>query len=516
MTQCIILTGGVSNSSGYPAIQRSLGPYRLASALEDAGYSTFVFDYIIHFSTEEICSVLSQHLGQDTLWVGFSSTFFSRQSIADDLASTELEQMYYTDLESIATVIDYIKSHSRAKLIYGGARAPFQLADDRIDYYVFGYADTSTVALTDFIRTGDSSRLPKIDTIRVTDNGYVNVVDSAHYPEPRMDQLSTRWWNKSFNVIPGEGLPIELARGCIFKCKFCNYLLLGKKKGTYLRDPEEIRDELIRTWEAHGTTGYYITDDTFNDDNDKIEALHRVFTSLPFKPKFVSYLRLDLINKFPHQADLLTEMGLVGTYFGIETLQADSGRSIGKGLAPNKVKDRLYWLRDKWQGQANMAAGFILGLPYDTEAYFKELINWCNEADNPLQMKDFYPLYMFKRDGDEKEKLRAYTSEFSLNPEIYGYDFPRQGDRNYWELPTQGLTYDSCAWTAMNYKGQMRHKNKFAEFQMISAMNTGISLDDLLNLTQMQIFRKYNIEQMNQIKIQQYKNLLNISQEKKD
>ena len=148
MTQCIILTGGVSNSSGYPAIQRSLGPYRLASALEDAGYSTFVFDYIIHFSTEEICSVLSQHLGQDTLWVGFSSTFFSRQSIADDLASTELEQMYYTDLESIATVIDYIKSHSRAKLIYGGARAPFQLADDRIDYYVFGYAAVSYTHLT--------------------------------------------------------------------------------------------------------------------------------------------------------------------------------------------------------------------------------------------------------------------------------------------------------------------------------------------------------------------------------
>ena len=44
MTQCIILTGGVNNSSGYPAIQRSLGPYRLASALEDAGYSTFVFE----------------------------------------------------------------------------------------------------------------------------------------------------------------------------------------------------------------------------------------------------------------------------------------------------------------------------------------------------------------------------------------------------------------------------------------------------------------------------------------
>jgi radical SAM superfamily enzyme YgiQ (UPF0313 family) len=513
MTQCIILTGGVNNGAGYPVIQRSLGPYRLASALEDAGYSVFVFDYIIHFSTEEIFRVLSQHLDRDTLWVGFSSTFFSRQTVAEDLAISQLEQMYYTDLESIASVMDYVKTHSRAKLIYGGARAPL-LADLRIDYYVLGYADTSTVALTNYIRTGDAGHLVKIDSIKVPGtDGYVNLIDSSHYPEPKMNQISTRWWNKDYNIIPGEGLPFELARGCIFKCKFCNYPLLGKKKGTYLRDPEEIRDELTRIWEAHGTTNFYITDDTFNDDNDKIEALHRVFTSLPFKPKFVSYLRLDLINKFPHQADLLTEMGLVGTYFGIESLQAASGRSIGKGLAPNKVKDRLYWLADRWKGQANMAAGFILGLPYDTEAYFKELIAWCNEADNPLQMKDFYPLYLFYRKPEDRDQLGPYTSEFSLNPEIYGYNFPRTGNHNYWELPTQGLTFDSCAWTAMNYKGQMRHKNKFAEFQMISAMNAGVELDDLLNLTQVQIFRKYNIDNLNQNKIQQYKKLLNISQE---
>jgi radical SAM superfamily enzyme YgiQ (UPF0313 family) len=513
MAQCIILTGGTNNGTGYPVIQRSLGPYRLASALEDAGYSVFVFDYIIHFTVDEICRVLAQHLDQDTLWVGFSSTFFQKKNIADDLASSQLEQMYYTELDDIASIIDYIKTNSQAKLIYGGSRAPL-LADSRIDYYVLGYADTSTIALTDYIRTGDASYLPRIETTRLHDTDeYVNLIDSAHYPEPKMNEISTRWWNTNFHILPGEGLPIELARGCIFKCKFCNYPLLGKKKGTYLRDPEEIKDELTRIWETHGTTSFYITDDTFNDDNDKIEALHRVFTSLPFKPKFTSYLRLDLINKFPHQADLLTEMGLVGTYFGIETLQAESGRIIGKGLAPNKVKDRLYWLREKWQGRTNMAAGFILGLPYDTEAYFKELISWCNEADNPIQMKDFYPLYLFYHKTEDKEKLRPYTSEFSLNPEIYGYDFPREGNFNYWELAQQDLTFDKCAWTAMNYRGQMRHKNKFSEFQMISAMNTGVELEDLLNLTQMQIFRKYNIEKMNQNKIQEYKKLLNISQE---
>jgi len=509
MANCIILTGGIANvSSGYPLVQRSLGPYRLSTALEDAGYSVFVFDYIIHFSIEEIKQVLSQHLDDETLWVGFSSTFFYRH-IQDDLVSTPLEQMYYTHYEDVHEVIDYIKSNSKAKVIYGGARAPFHLADDLIDYYVLGYADVSAVALTNYLKTNDSSYLAHCETLTVGERNS-KLIDSAKYPEPQMKDLTTRWWSKHYNILPGEGLPIELARGCIFRCKFCSYPLLGKKKGTYLRSPSEVRDELVQIWEAHGTTDFYITDDTFNDDNDKIEELHKVFTSLPFKPRFTSYLRIDLLNKYPHQADLLSEMGLIGTYFGLETMNQKSATAIGKGLAPNKVKDRLYWLADKWKGKTNMAAGFILGLPYDTEEYFKELLAWCKEPDNPLTFIDFYPLYLFHRRAEDRDKLGPYTSEFSLNPEIYGYQFPGEDNANYWQLPEQGLSFEKVSWLAMSYRGQMQQRNKFSEFQMITCLNTGISLEDLLNLTESDIFKKYHIRKMNDSKINQYKQLVGL------
>ena len=95
------------------------------------------------------------------------------------------------------------------------------------------------------------------------------VINSKEYEEPRMDNIRTHWWREDFNVLPGESLPIEMARGCIFKCKFCNYPLIGKRKGTYIRDMNEIRDELIETWETKQVDTFYITDDTFNDDNDK-------------------------------------------------------------------------------------------------------------------------------------------------------------------------------------------------------------------------------------------------------
>lgn len=506
MAQCIILTGGTWAPDHMSRIQRSLGPYRIASALEDAGYSTFVLDFIIHLSFDEIKQVLSKHLTEETLWVGFSSTFFWKNDNST-VTNDPKDKMYYTDMDNIDKLISFVKDISSAKLLYGGAKAPFSLVDDRIDYYVVGYSDTSVVELTKAIQSDSTSSLVSIKEHAIGDK-VSYIIDSNEYPEPKLDNITTYWWDKKFNVLPNEGLPIELARGCIFKCKFCTYPLLGKKKGTYLRDASRIKDEMLKMWESSGTTSYYFTDDTFNDDNDKIEALHKVFSTLPFKPKFSAYLRLDLLNKFPHQADLLTEMGLIGTYLGIETLDWQSAKAIGKGLHPNKVKDRLYWLKEKWKNKVNIGAGFILGLPYDTHTYYDELINWCTEKDNPLQQISFYPLFLFKRSGDSAERLRQYSSEFSLNPEIYGYEFHTNNVE--WTLPAQNLSYVECKNIANEFSRIIFPNNMVAEFQMISNLNVGVELQDLYNLTELEIYHKYDMQSLNKSRLNEYKSLIGL------
>lgn len=484
---CIILTGGTYVPPELAGFQKSLGPYRLATSLEEAGYSTFVLDHIIDLTVEEVKKVLENHIDETTLWVGFSSTFFwSNNNTSFD--QTPLEKMYYTNIETIRTITDYVKSKG-VKILYGGAKAPFFLADDQVDHYVIGYADISIVEVTDKIKRNEP-----LDRI----------VESTTFPEPKMSSIKTSW--KDRNLLHGEAIPLELARGCIFKCKFCSYPLLGKEKGTYLRDPEQIRDEMIQNWELNGTANYYITDDTFNDDNDKIESLHKVFTSLPFKPRFSSYLRVDLIHKYPHQADLLTEMGLIGTYFGIETLEPNSAKSIGKGLHPNKVKDRLYWLSERWKDKVNIGSGFILGLPYDTEKYFSELFSWCMQSDNPLQQISFYPLFLFSR--PKGHRLAPYTSEFSLNPEIYGYTF-NNGFMD-WELKEQNLSYTKCKLIANEFSSIISQRNKVAEFQMITNLNIGISLEDLYSMTEIELSSKYDIPMMNNKCISAYKHKLGI------
>jgi radical SAM superfamily enzyme YgiQ (UPF0313 family) len=517
MANCIILTGGTWTPEDQCNVQRSLGPYRIATCLEDAGYTTFVLDFIVNLTTDEIISSIAKHLGPDTLWVGFSSSFFwpgkpkhvdyqniDKEKLKVDLR--ELNEMYYTpDYAEVKKVINYVKSNSGAKLVYGGARAQYFVIDKNIDYYVVGNADNSVTELTDLLG-GNLDKLSVARSVTI-DNTVVTVIDSADYAEPDTKNISTKWFNKNFNVLHKEGLPLELARGCIFKCKFCDYQLIGKKKGTYLRSIDQVRDEMIKTWEVSGTDSYYFTDDTFNDDNDKLEELHRMFTSLPFKPKFSSYLRIDLINRYPHQAELLTEMGLVGTFFGLETMQPESAKSIGKGLHPNKVKDRLYQLNELWKNKVNIEAGFILGLPYDSMAYFNELLSWTLEDDNPIQNIHYYPLYLFNR--KKSDPLSKYVSEFSLNPEIYGYTF--DGDQlPIWTLASQRLNYRMCLDIATKFNDLRNPMNKLAGFHVITAMNSGIALDDIYQFTMDEIKQKYNIPALNKQRLEQYKLLVGI------
>jgi hypothetical protein len=265
---------------------------------------------------------------------------------------------------------------------------------------------------------------------------------------------------------------------------------------------------MIQNWELYGTESYYMTDDTFNDDNDKIDSLHKIITELPFKLKFSAYLRVDLIHKYPHQATSLKEMGLIGTYFGIETMQPNSAKSIGKGLHPTKVKDRLYWLAEEWKNYVNIGAGFILGLPHDTESYFEELISWCMESNNPLQHISFYPLYLFPRKSDHD--LAAYTSEFSLKPEIYGYEFNDKTNWMNWTLQSQNLSYEKCNLIANKFNSIITPRNKVAEFQMITNLNIGIDIKDLYKHTLIELDQKYDIPKMNSMRIDEYKQLIGV------
>lgn len=497
MADVIILTGGIEQPDWSPRLRRSLGAYRIASALESAGYTTAVIDYIQYMTAEEIIIALSKHLTHKTLWVGYSSTFFFNGKST----LSPLEKMYQnTSYEKISSIYDYIESNSTAKIVFGGAFALFPPADHRVHYYVAGYADVTAVSLTKHL----DGKEPLTSFSEIVIDGVKCIsIDSGKYQEPEMSSLQTFWHKESYNLLQNEPVPLEFARGCIFKCKFCNYPLLGKKKGTYIRDMEQVRDEMIELWETKGTDTFYMTDDTFNDDNDKMEDFHKLFTSLPFKPKFSAFLRLDLINKFPHQADLLLDAGLVGNFFGVESFNWRSAKAIGKGMHPDKVKQRLNWVADKWKGKVNIAVGLIVGLPYDDYDYFDSLYEYINSKDYPAQHTVINPLYIF----DQSRGVNLYGSEFSMNPEIYGYKFDAAG---LWYHPEQKIDFETCKNIAIDLTNSQKNKEKIAEFRMIQYLGMGVSLEDLLTKSEQEIHQMYDMKKMNEEKIDEYKKLIGV------
>ena len=99
------------------------------------------------------------------------------------------------------------------------------------------------------------------------------IIDSGKYPEPQMDQLQTFWHDDDVHLLPGEGVPVEFARGCIFKCKFCSYPMNGKQNLDFVKDPELLYQELSDNYKNFGIKHYMIVDDTFNDHKEKLESI---------------------------------------------------------------------------------------------------------------------------------------------------------------------------------------------------------------------------------------------------
>ena len=109
---------------------------------------------------------------------------------------------------------------------------------------------------------------------------------------------------------------------------------------------------------------------------------------------------------------MLQEMGLRYAYFGIESLNYESARSIGKGIKTDRL---LEFLDDLYYNQPNINAtlSFIAGLPFETEESLKNTWEW--QRSRPRWSYINYPLLMY---SDED-----VTSKFNSAPEKYGYSF---------------------------------------------------------------------------------------------
>jgi radical SAM superfamily enzyme YgiQ (UPF0313 family) len=358
---------------------RSAGPYRIVTESRNLNLSSMVINFLFSYTKDEIEKICKKHIGEETFIVGFSTTFW--YTLNKDKQ------------ELIQHIVNYARQFKKIKIIIGGTNND-SLHFINPDKIFDGYAE---LEYTEFLlNTTGKQNTDSFDFC----NSKINYIPEDYFLN---DELSV----------------IEIARGCIFKCKFCAFPLNGKKKLDYIKDESVLKEELLKNYELFGITKYQFSDDTLNDSTDKLEMLHRITSSLPFKINFSAYIRTELLYAHREQLPLLKEIGLSSAFLGVETFNKQSGKVIGKAMDGDKMKEFLYDLKaTHWGSDIKIIVALISGLPGETSQSHRETADWILDTKNNLvdriranPLVILNPIY----------NSAKYKSEFELNAAKYGF-----------------------------------------------------------------------------------------------
>jgi len=437
------------------------------------------------------------------LWLGISTTFFN--SIFDLRIQRRSETEIYGE-EQNATLLRKLMSFCRElnpdiKFVVGGSR---MYNFSRYGFYVFsGSADNEIVEFTKWCK--DSTYKPEI---RITIDKQISCKEFNRFTTSKII------WEKNDIILDNQPLPIEISRGCIFKCKFCAFPMNGKTKGEWIKRADVLLEELTYNYENFGTTDYILSDDTYNDSADKLKfLLENVYSKLPFKIKFTSYLRLDLMMRFPETIEILKESGLVSAVFGIETNNFQSAKAIGKGMPFEKQIAFLQDIKSSQFKDILLASGFIFGLPFDTKESINELKEFLLSDDNPL---DYWEANALAINPKDKSLHKSYFSEFDLEYDKYNYIIDESDMSNIftlnWSLPNQ-LTYKSCVKEASEFNDISREhrRYKYGAFAYHRYCYVIDNANDIMTMSRKDLLKKYNLGKLvSNVNKEYYRRLLSI------
>ena len=194
MYHAVIFTGLDVGSRNY---FRPLGAYRIRTELEAKGYSVKVIDYFHNLTDEHIENVLDKYVGKETLWVGFSTTFFNTSQL----------------LAARSTFFKQLRKKYNIPFVMGGAKSLVEFLP-WADIFITGYADDAIVAVTNYLANKGPIPIWK-------DYKGKKVVDSNHqYDKKNLENIGVVWKPED-GITAQQALPMEIARGCIFNCAFC-------------------------------------------------------------------------------------------------------------------------------------------------------------------------------------------------------------------------------------------------------------------------------------------------------
>lgn len=390
-----------------PAVQhyRTMGAYQLAWHLRQHDITTQVLDFVQFMEVDQLEKYIRKFLVKnEPSIVGLSSTFFDGDRKAP------------RNIVEALTRLKADPEYSMIKVVVGGSLSHHcRPGRDGTDYSVGSYAEDAALDL--FMGILNRAPMPlnyRINPAIRQENVRFDITQSKHR------------FTEADAIRDYESLPLEISRGCIFKCSFCRYPHIGKKKNDYIRDVELVKAEILYNHEKFKTTNYYLLDDTFNETPEKVKAFYDMTQTLPFRINYVAYIRADLVHRYPETAIWLRDSGLTGAFFGIESFHPEASKSVSKAWSGKHGKEFVKELKSGPWKDINITLSLIMGLPGEPKEHMMETVNWC--IDNNVDNWSWHLLSVSGPDLLGGQYSRENASEFEKDPAKYGITFLENGD----------------------------------------------------------------------------------------
>lgn len=367
----------------------------VAAVAEKAGHQAMIIDSVAgRLSVEEVVAELKA-FSPDLL--GFTMTTY----------------VFYQTL----SWIKILKEKTGLPVLIGGQHLgtyPKEtMTHSEIDYAVLGEAEITLPKLLRALETGSSLRQVKGIAYRqknrvVFTSPQDRVVPIDQVPFPARHLLDNSLY---YNLVSRRKnfTPMVTARGCPFRCIFCDL----KKAKFRMRSPKNLVDEIEECHRDYKVREIDFYDSSFTVDKNRVLAICQEIRKRKLDIDWSARTRVDCVDK--EMLRELAKAGCVRIMYGIESADPKILKTLRKGIDLERIKKVIGW--NKEYGMEALGF-FMIGSPGETQATAARTIKFACELPldwvqftktTPFPATELYQMFLDDGGGD-------YWRRFVLDP----------------------------------------------------------------------------------------------------